>query len=82
MIKKDTEGPLIMKKEMGGAIKKMKHGKTALPDIIPVEVIVALEELGIEVLTELLNSRDKIPDDLMKSDFIALSKTSGATKCE
>ena len=85
VIKKDLDGPPILKEEVKAAIKKMKPGKTAGPDNIPIEVIATLEEVGIEVTTKLLNSiydSGKIPEDLIKSVFIALPKTPGATECE
>ena len=85
IIKKDIEGLPILKQEVEAAIKKMKNGKATGPDNIPVEIIVALDDLGIEAVTKLLNSiydSGKIPSDLLKSIFIALPKSPGATECE
>ena len=85
VIKKDMNGPPILKEEVQAAIKKMKQRKATGPDNIPVEVIVTLEELGIEITTKLLNSiydSGEIPKDMIKSVFIALPKSPGATECE
>ena len=63
----------------------MKSGKATGPDNILVEIIVALDELGLNMVTKLLNriyESGNIPDDLLKSVFIALPKSPGATKCE
>ena len=84
-IKKNLEGPSILQEEVKAAIKKMKKGKATGPDNIPIEIIVALESLGIEMTTKLLNAiydSGTIPKDLCKSVFIALPKTPGATECE
>ena len=85
ILKKEIDGPPILKQEVAAAIKKMKAGKATGQDNIPVEIIVALEDLGIDVVTKLLNSiydSGVIPSDLLKSIFIALPKSPGATECE
>ena len=84
-IKKNIEGPCILKEEVQRALKKMKSGKATGPDNIPVEIITVLEDLGIDMTTKLLNAiydSGTIPEDLCKSVFIALPKTPGATECE
>ena len=84
-INKEIDGPPILKEEVEAAIKRMKLGKATGPDNIPVEIIVALEELGLNIVTHFLNriyDSGKIPDDLLKSVFIALPKSPGATECE
>ncbi|GFN97983.1 dolichyl-phosphate beta-glucosyltransferase [Plakobranchus ocellatus] len=83
--KKNFAGPPIMKDEIRAAIRKMKAGKATGPDKISVEMIEALEEFGIEKVTELLNEiydTGQIPTDISKSIFIALPKKPGATECE
>ena len=83
--KKEVDGPPILKQEVAAAIKTMKTGKATGQDNIPVEIIVTLEDLGIDMVTKLLNSiydSGVIPNDLLKSIFIALPKSSGATECE
>ena len=85
VIKKELDGPPILKEEVEDAIKKMKFGKATGPDNIPIEVIVTLEDIGVEVTTKLLNAiydSGVIPEDLMKSVFITLPKSPGATECE
>ena len=84
-INKEIDGPPILKEEVKAAIKKMKLGKATGPDNIPIEIIVTLEDLGLNIVTNLLNriyDSGKIPDDLLKSVFIALPKSPGATECE
>ena len=53
-IKKNTDGPPILKAEVEAAIRKMKRGKATGPDGI--EIILALEEMGIGMTTKLLNA--------------------------
>ncbi|GFO40389.1 RNA-directed DNA polymerase from mobile element jockey-like [Plakobranchus ocellatus] len=84
-IKENVEGPTILKEETEAAIKKMKNGKATGPDNIPVEIIKALDNLGIDLTTKFLNAiydSGTIPEDLCKSVFIVLPKTPGATECE
>ena len=85
IIKKDMDGPPILKEEVSAAIRKMKHGKAVGPDNIPIEVFAVLEDIGIDFLTKLLNSiydSGKIPKDLAKSVFIILPKIPGTMDCE
>ena len=85
IIKKDMDGPPILKEEVSAAIRKMKHGKAVGPDNIPIEVFAVLEDIGIDFLTKLLNSiydSGKIPKDLAKSVFITLPKIPGTMDCE
>ena len=63
----------------------MERGKATGPDGIPIEIILALEEMGIGMTTKLLNAiydNGAVPEDLAKSVFIALPKIPGATECE
>ena len=64
----------------------MKGGKATGPDNIAIEQnIEAPEELGISKITILLNEiydTGRIPKDMLKSVFVALSKKAGATECE
>ena len=85
MIYTNFEGPPIMEEEVRFAIKKMKAGKASGPDNITIEMIEPLEDLGVTVLTELLNdiyNTGHIPADLSKSIFIALPKKPAAIECE
>ncbi|GFO41054.1 RNA-directed DNA polymerase from mobile element jockey-like [Plakobranchus ocellatus] len=84
-MEKNIEGPTILKEEVEAAIKKMKNGKATGPDNIPEELIKALDNLGINLTTKLLNTiydSGTIPENLCKSVFIVLPKTPGATECE
>jgi hypothetical protein len=84
-IKKNIEGPSIMKDEVRQAIKSMKTNKATGPDGISIEMIQSLDELGLDVMTKLINKiydTGEIPEDLTKSIFIALPKKSGTTECE
>ena len=50
-----------------------------------IEMIEALEEYGVEKLTEIINKiydDGKFPEDLSKSIFITLPKKPGAVDCE
>ena len=63
----------------------MKRGKATGQDKIYVEMMTALEDIGIHVVTEFANKVydvERFPDDLSKSIFIAISKSIGTTKCE
>ena len=76
-IKKNIEGPPIMKDEVRQAIKSMKLNKATGPDGISIEMIQCLDELGVDVMTKLINriyDTGEIPEDLTKSIFIALPK--------
>ena len=84
-IKKDMQGPRILKAEIEKAINHMKNNKVTGPDEIAVEQIKGLREFGIEKLTLILNEiydSGEFPEDLSKSIFITLPKKPGAIECE
>ena len=84
-VKKNMEGPSIMKDEVRQAIKSMKSNKAMGLDGISIEIIPSLDDLGVDVITKLINmiyDTGEIPEDLTKSIFIALPKKSRATECE
>ena len=59
--------PKILKEEVRAALEKMTKNKTAGPDEIVIEMLTALEEFGIEKLTDLVNEiydSGDIPEDL------------------
>jgi hypothetical protein len=85
IIKNNFEGPPILKDEVRNAIKQMKTGKAVGPDQISMEAIVALEEFGVDIVTNFLNEIYKtgnIPKEMSQSIFIALPKKPGAIDCE
>ena len=55
-----TEGPKVLKSETQTAIKMMRRNKAAGPDGIVVEMLEALEEYGVEKLTDIIH---KMYDD-------------------
>ncbi|GFO46720.1 endonuclease-reverse transcriptase [Plakobranchus ocellatus] len=66
-IEKNKEGPSILKEEVEAALKKMKNGKATGPNNIPVEIIKALDNLGIDLTIKLLTAIfdcGTIPEDL------------------
>ena len=84
-IRKDTQGPKILKAETENAINYTKNNKVAGPNEIAVEQIKGLGEFGIEKLAFISNEiydNGKIPEDLSKSRFITLPKKSGLIECE
>ncbi|CAF3582803.1 unnamed protein product [Rotaria socialis] len=84
-IKKNIEGPSIMKDEVRQAIKSMKTNKATGSDGISIEMIQCLDERGVDIMTKLINKiydTGELPEDLTKSIFIALPKKPGATECE
>jgi len=85
MIKKSMYGPPILKDEVRTAMRSMKMGKAAGPDNLTIEMINALEDMGIDKLASIMNKTydtGEIPDALSRSIFIALPKRAGATECE
>ena len=79
------EGPNILQSEVRTAIKMMRNYKAAGPDGIVIEMIEALEEYGVEKLTEIINKiydDGKFPEVLSKSIFITLPKKPSAVHCE
>ena len=85
VIKKNFDGPPILRAEVQNAIKTMKRGKAVGPDNISIEMIESLEDFGMDMVTMLMNEiyeNGDIPEDLCKSIFIALPKKPGATECE
>ena len=53
----------------------MKTGKAAGPDNIPIELITALEDVGIAEVTKLLNiiyDSGELPDDFLKNRSLLL----------
>ncbi|VDO98643.1 unnamed protein product [Heligmosomoides polygyrus] len=82
-----TEGPIPpwTQKEVRKAIGKMKLGKAAGPDGVPVEAWKVLGDLGINRLTQFLNritKEGKISDDWRNSTIVPIFKQKGdASEC-
>ena len=84
-ISNGTEGSPILVEEVEHALKKMKKGKAAGPDDVPIELITALQDIGIMEVTKLLNiiyNTGEIPHDLTNSVFNAIPKKPGKIDCE
>ena len=52
-IRKDMDGPEILKDEVRFAIKQMKHNKACGPDNIYAELLQATEEFSVDKITEI-----------------------------
>ena len=84
-ILKNMDGPKILKSEVESSLHKLKRNKAAGPDEVVTEMMLALEDYGIDKLTDIVNGiydTGVIPEDLSRSIFIALPKKPGATECE
>ena len=82
---KSNEGPQILESEIKHVIKRMKPEKATGVQGISVEIIIRLEEFGIQQLTKFANKvcdAGTFPENLSKSIFIVLPKTNGATEWE
>ncbi|GFS27514.1 RNA-directed DNA polymerase from mobile element jockey-like, partial [Elysia marginata] len=78
------QGSCILASEVAEALKHMKSGKACGIDGINMEMLKALGDFGIEVLTNLCNcmySTAYIPEDLKTSVFILLPKKPKARDC-
>ena len=84
-ILKNMDGPKILKSEVESSLHKLKRNKAAGPDEVVTVMMIALEDYGIDKLTDIVNEiydTGVIPEDLSRSIFIALPKKPGATECE
>ena len=80
----NNEGPPIMKSEVREALRKSQNGKAAGEDGITTEMLRALEEFGVDTLTDMYNdmyATGHIPDELLQSVYITLPKKPRATEC-
>ena len=77
--------PTITKAEFEKALNELKSKKAYGVDIIPAELLKALDEETKVTLYYLINNihtTGKIPDDFKKSIMVMLPKKSKSTKCE
>ena len=73
----------ITDEEVKTALKKMKKGKARGPDDIPVEAWLILGNVGIRLLTKLMNNLlkgERMPDEWRKSVLIPIYKGKGDSK--
>ena len=84
-IRSEETGPEILQTEVTHAMRRMKKNKAPGPDKIVMEMIQATEDVGIREVTCIANavySTGDIPEELLRSVFIALPKKPGAIECE
>ncbi|XP_042878485.1 uncharacterized protein LOC122257321 [Penaeus japonicus] len=73
--------PRILKDEVRWTLKAMKTGKAARQDEVPVEMLVALGEEGVDLVWSVTNKYEfgTQPEEMLKSVFVALPKNSWCT---
>ena len=79
-----TSGQSILKEEVEKAIQSMKRGKATGSDEISTEMLRALDDQNIDVISNLCNiiyNSGVIPTDLKQSIFITLPKKLKAHSC-
>ena len=77
-------GPRIRKNEVRWALKTMQTGKPAGPDEIPVEMLIALDHDGVDLVWEIVNKIWKtgnFRETCLKSVFVALPKIPVTLDC-
>ena len=80
----NLDGPHILRSEVERAIKRVKKGKAPGADEVTADMIQALEDFGVDKLTELFNdmySLGHLPPDLMNSIYITIPKKPKAREC-
>ena len=73
----------VSREEVKNAIRRMKKGKSAGPDKLPVEVWKCMEEMGIKFLTRLFNRllmSERMPEEWRRSVLIPIYKNKGDTQ--
>ena len=71
-------------REVKNALRRMKKGKVAGPDELPVEVWKCMGEMGIEFLTRLFNRLlmgERMPEEWRRSVLIPIYKNKGDAQC-
>ena len=77
-------GPSILK-GVQWALQNCKTGREAGPDEVVVEMLIALQEEGVDVLWSLVKNiyeTGQIPSETLKSVFISLPQKSNSLECE
>ena len=78
-------GPSILREEITWVLRNSKTGKAAGPGEVNLEMILALGEEGVNLLWELFNNiyeTGHLPDEMLKSIFIAIPKKPNTMDCE
>jgi len=76
------EGPPILRDEIESALKRMKYGKATGPGNISVEMLEALEDIGINKMESIMNKMHNtgtLLKSLSRSIFAPLPKQAGTT---
>jgi len=77
-------GPEILKDEIRWAIHRMKTDKAPGPDEIYTEMLVALDEEGVDLIWQIckkIYETGELPTDMLLSIFITLPKIPGTMEC-
>jgi len=80
----NDEGPLITTAEVGEVVRQMKVGKAPGPDNLHSEFLKLLDDQGLKHIAAIYNKiyqTGKIPQEWLRSEFIALPKKPGARAC-
>ena len=83
-VRNNEEGPPILRAEVENAFEKMKRGRATADDGIAVEMLAALEDYGMDVITEIASEiyeSGEIGPQMYKSIFIPIPKIPGTLEC-
>lgn len=73
--------PVVLKSEVKLALAMMNRNKSAGPNSIVIEILSALDNLGIDKITEIINKKLMTATKILKNSgdvFIAMTNKSGA----
>ena len=71
---------VVTQDEVEAALRRMKKGKAVRPDDIPVEAWKCLEEIGVKLLTNMINTileTERMPEDWRESTLVQIYKGKG-----
>ena len=80
----NIQGPTMLKSEIVHALKRMKNRKAPGIDEINTEQLKALDDNGLNILTEICNDMYRtghIPEELKHSIFVKIPKKTNAIEC-